>query len=575
MVSVGSGPLVQLSRGIEVVGNTVWVVGEETPPHSVYSEQIGSVSVFRPRASREIELRIQAEQHLKDIYEVGRYADRDIINEILQHQYGFFTDLLEQTLPTIASLDLLEFLLAEYEKTTRIERLYKENDLDEHDRERWADLGPVVRRAIKYLSERTVMLAPEESLEMPGEDALELIERACIGAEELVRHYLLSDQTFMIFPDDTILEIHPEGSHHYWTLELDDQCATRLQERTRLDTMQRDRFVPGGSFDLNVHDHDRLLGRAFEETLGISYLQALGVLRALIEGAELPRQGFPIPFVHRERTLELLSSQLGLPRLSIEQVLSGFLISQSCLTTEGREIWKPKQEYRALRRGIFEVEHSTGTHWMFSKAMARECVLQLVGGVVFRDLPLEWRSEQVSSGLDALSNRAGKWFEQVVLNSFEAVGAPGVGSQRNGIGQGSARILIPPNVGEIDYLGYSATENLLVLAECKMVRGGFEPRYFRDDISEFAGGRDSYFEKFQRKVNWVRDDVNTVCRALASVRRFGGAVTPTHLATAIITLYPTIASCLASEAPCVTLTEIMTGYEEKGHWPCQEGVYPC
>jgi hypothetical protein len=558
-----------------VVGTTVWVVAENTPPHRGYSEQIGSVRIFRPRASREIELRIQSEQHLRDMYEVGRYADSDLINEILQHQYSFFTSVLEQTLPTIASLDLLEFLLAEYEKTAEIERLYQESDLDDHDMERWANLGPVVRRATKYLAERTVMLAPRESLEMPMENALEAIERAYIGAEELVRHYLLSDQTFMIFPDDTILEIHQEGSHHYWTLQLDNRCATMLQERTRLDTIQRDRFVPHPSFDLRVQEHDRLLGSAFEENLGISYVQALGVLRALIEGAELPTQGFPIPFVHRERTLELLSCQLGLPRPSIEQVLSGFLISRSSLTAEGRQVWKPKQEYRALRRGIFEVDHSTGTHWMFSKAMAKECAVQLVGGVVFKDLPPEWRSEQVNSRLDALSNKAGKWFEQVVLNCFEAVGAVAVGSQRNGIGRGSARILIPPTVGEIDYLGYSPTENLLVLAECKMVRGGFEPRYFRDEISEFTGGRDSYFAKFQRKVNWVRDNTNNICRAIGSVRRLDGALSPTHLATAIITLYPTIASCFASEAPCVTLTEVMAGYEEKGHWPCQDGIYPC
>lgn len=554
----------------------MWIVIEETPPDQMYFEQIGGVRIFRPRASHEIEVRTQAEQNLRSAYEVGKYTDRDGINQILHHQYAFFTNLLEQVLPQIASLDFLIFVLAEYEGTAKIDRLYKSGDLDSNDKMRWAELGPVVRRAIKYLAEQIILLVPKSSLDMPTESALEILEQAWICAEELVRYYLLSDQTFMIFPESTVLEIHPEGALHYWTLELNAvQAASETQERTLLDTEHRDRFVPTPSFDLDVREHEELLKTAFEETIGISYLRALGILHTLIDGAELPEEGFPIPFVHRDQTLDLLSSHLGFPRRSVEQVLAGFSISRSQLEAEEREVWKPKQEYRAFRRGIFEVEHSTGTHWVFSKALARECVIQLVGGVVFKDLPHEWRSGRINAALDALSNKAGRWFEKVVLECLESVGISGVSSQKNGVGRGEDRVLIPAGVGEIDYLGYSLKEKLLVVVECKMVRGGFEPKYFRDEVSEFITSSDSYFAKFQRKVDWVRSNVDIICQALGSVRDNDIIAKPTHLATAVVTFYPTIASFFAEQFPCVTLTEVMTGYEEKNRWPYVKGIHSC
>jgi len=538
-------------------------------------EKIGDVKIFRPRLSSEVELRIEAEKNLRSNYRTGRYTDRKSINEILQHQFGFFTNLLEQLHPTVASLELLEFLLAVYDKTAEIDRLYKNNELNEKEKERWAELGPTVRRAIKYLAERVVLFAPEEPLNWSDEDTLAVTEKVWICAEQLTRYYIPSDQTFMIFPDDTILEINPEGSLHYLTLEVGNQCATEVQERTRLDTMNRDRFIPTPSFDLESSEHERILADAFRETIGISYLEALGTLRTLIDGAEPPKEGFPIPFVHRDKTLGSLSSHLGFPQQSVEQILAGFSISKSNLETEGREIWKPKQEYRAFRRGIFEVPHSTGTHLVFSKAMAKECAIQLIGGAVFQDLPPEWRSNQVNLALEALSNEAGKWFEQVVLDNLEAVGILGVKSLRNGIGQQDKRIPIPSDVGEIDYLGYSPKENLLVVGECKMVRGGFEPKYFRDEISEFVTGKKSYFGKFQKKVDWVRNNLTDICRALSSTRKYDVSINPAHVATAVITVYPTIVSCFTNDFPSVTITEVMVGYESNGSWPYKVGVYPC
>lgn len=127
----------------------------------------------------------------------------------------------------------------------------------------------------------------------------------------------------------------------------------------------------------------------------------------------------------------------------------------------------------------------------------------------------------------------------------------------------------------IDYLGYSPNERLLVLCECKMVRGGFEPKYFRDEIQEFVTNKKSYFKKFQRKIDWIRNNVSGLSNALSSVWEYNASITPTHIATAVVTLYPSIVSCFTNDFPCVTITEIMMGYEEKRRWPLDIGVYKC
>lgn len=545
----------------------------DTP--SLNFEEIGGIEIFRPRYPTEVEVRTEAERHLRCEFSVGRHTDGETINRILQYQFAFYTHFLDQLLPILASLDFLKFLLAEYDKTSEIDGLYKNNQLNSTDKKRWAFLGPILRRAIKYLAERVILFGQEELPAATNTKRIKATEKVWICAEELVMYYIQSDQTHMVFPDDTSLEIHPEGSGNYWTLDINNNSVMELQERIRIDTMNRANFVPSPSFELQSNEHEKVLADVFKNTIGISYLEVLGTLRALIDGAQPSQDDFPIPFVHREQTLNSLASCLGFPRKTVDQAIAGFSISKSKLEAEGREIWKPKQEYRAFRRGFLEFPHSTGAHLIFSKAMAKESAIQLVEGVVFKDIPPEWRSREVDVALDTLSNKAGKWFEQVVFENLESVGIFGQKSIKNGLGQQDRRIAVPPDVGEIDYLGYSPSENLLVLCECKMVRGGSEPKYFRDDIHEFVGSKKSYFWKFQRKIEWVRQNINAICNALSSARTYDAPIVPTCIATALITLYPSIASYVAEAFPCVTITELMMEYKHNGNWPFAVGIYDC
>ena len=138
---------------------------------------------------------------------------------------------------------------------------------------------------------------------------------------------------------------------------------------------------------------------------------------------------------------------------------------------------------------------------------------------------------------------------------------------RKGIGVGPARILIPSDVGEIDYLGYSESERLLLVGEFKMVRHGFEPTFFRDDVSDFVESKKAYAKKFRKKVEWVALYLNDVVAALESEPNLPDRIDPKGMAKVLVTGFPSFASYFIADFPCVSVVELRVAYEKQSAWP--------
>jgi hypothetical protein len=530
-------------------------------------ESFSEVSIFRPRAVSELALRTGAEAHLRAKYRVGRYSDPAIINEILKYQFAYYEDILAQLLPPIASRQLLHFLLFQYDQTAEIDRIYKGGKLTAREEKRWISLGAQLRRALKYLIERIVLLKPEDEPELSEDYLLSYLDRVMICAEVLVQLYVMSEQTFAIVPSGTIFEIFPPGRRLYFALNIKKRDLLRFGTRVRIDSANRDRFVPLKSPAVDVDLHDKYLGVALKDSLGVTFTEAISVLRLIIEEAQTADDELPTLFLDQDRTASSISSGWGLPDRGVRAILNGFTISKEKMEEEGREIWRPKQEYRAFRRGFFEVSHPSGMHLAFSREMARECLMQLLSGVGFKQLPPEWRTAQVNRGLESLSNEVGKWFESIVQTNLSRNGITGVRSLKDQIGSGDRLIRIPDPVGELDFLGYSSRENLLVLVECKMTYEGTEPRYFRDAMSSYVTSRNAHATKFRRKLAWVQENANAISLALASVLPLKQPITPARLAAAMITYYPSAATYFIDDFPCASITEFMLAYESTGKWP--------
>jgi hypothetical protein len=532
-------------------------------------EKIGGINIYRPRISSELMVREKVQQHLYSKYVVGEYKDKAQINEIIQHQFSYYFSELNRLIPLIARSDFLHFLLFQYDQTTEIDNLYKEHILTPAEDKRWGEIGPIMRRTIKYLAERAVLLYEDRNSKPPiGEEALSQgLDFLWICAEETINLYLVSDQTYIVFPDTTVLRILSPENVQYVIFDITRCCE--LAEDVRRDTNNRERYIGKSETSLifNSQQHDKAIGNAMRDSIGISYLEAFGVLYQLIDNSEPVPDGFPVLNIRKDYAINTLSSALGIPYSAVEKTIEGFTIKKENMLKEGREVWKPKQEHRAYRRGFFEVDHEGDKHLCFSRNMAKECLIQLSSEIVFKQIPVEWQSVDVMKAVEVVSNNAGSWFENIVFENFKTINILGLKSQKNGIGIGPERILIPSEVGEIDFIGYSPLEKILVLAECKLVRSGSEFKFFRDAINDFILRKKSYLVKFNKKCAWIKENLKAVCRALDSSGICGSAVKPEHLKTVIITHYPSVIQCLIDAHPCVSLANFMSDYERVGIWP--------
>lgn len=537
-------------------------------------KRLGGSALFRPRVMSEALARTEAEKQLREGFPAGIYRGAQKINEILQSRFAHFYRLLHAEIPKSASRHLMEFVLAQYDLTAEINLKRQQDALPAEDAAYWDENGPRIRRALKHLAEVVIMLGPPEAPALDPDALFLNVDTIVICAELLVDFYNLSDQTHGVHPNETVLTIHPEGRADYLELTVENyQRFSDFPARLARDTARQKDYLPGVPLRYDLDYQAAELDGAFRVVFGFGYKDAIQILMQLIDRAVVPGPGnFDVPFVRRDQMVEQVRQTTGWAPPSIDRLLAGFSLTKAKMEEEKRAIYKPKQEYRAFRRGFFEMPHDTGPHLTWSRRMARECLFELMKGTIFQRCPPEWKEGPINQALAALQGKAGDWFEAQVDRNMTTLGFAGKPSLKGGIGFGADRMAIPPGIGEIDYLGYLPAHRLLVVLEDKMVDGGFEPTYFRDDISSFVTGKKPYAEQLRRKVDWVRANLPGVCKGLSSVLPGRLTVDPARLAGALVTLHPTYASYFIPDYPCVALTEFMDAFREKGDWPFPSGL---
>jgi hypothetical protein len=179
-------------------------------------------------------------------------------------------------------------------------------------------------------------------------------------------------------------------------------------------------------------------------------------------------------------------------------------------------------------------------------------------------LPPEWNDPGLLSAVGTLQGKCGRWFEEVVSTCVNSQGLKAINSRKS-LGRKEDKIQFP--CGEIDLLAYSPEEKLLIVGESKMTLAGSEPKFFRDELEDFVRKEKAYANKFRRKIEWVKSNVDLVCKALNSTNEFSGSVAIENIAPVMVTFRPTIASYYIHDFPCVSLSEFMHDLKERGSWP--------
>ena len=441
-----------------------------------------------------------AETNLRRRFTPGVYTDAQQINEILKHQFEFYAERVKRLMKKLASRDFMEFLLYQYDLTTEVQNL----NLHDEQGAGWKELGPELRRGLKYLAEQTALRAPPESTVMSVQRLKTTVGEAIFCALQMVRAYHFSDVTYGLFPTHTRLEIFPANHPQPFSLSAIPPLTdvfSNFGERLARHVKNQQQFCPKLTIDIDPVAQTKVLDPYFHRGFGMSFKNFCGVLTHVIEDPLTLPTRYPIPFCHLGKLLAEITKSDVSPKTA-QLVVAGFTLSRAVMAAEGREMWNVKQNHRAFRRPLFEFPHYTGKHLVWSRGMARESILALMSGATFQKLPSEWLIPEVRAGLSALSNQTGLWFENLAIENLSRLGLNGKHYKTN-IPINGGFLEVPAEVGEIDFLAGAPAQQMMILAEFKMVEMATEPKFYRDDVSQFVTKKNSYTSRFQRKIKWI------------------------------------------------------------------------
>lgn len=519
---------------------------------------INGIEIFR--ADKKIENYVY--KHIKmrvfDRYKSNKYTNKNEVKEIVNYMYEEYYRLLDDNLPIIDQWEFTIFLMNQYDVYGQVEIEYKKGNLTPSDTLFWRDYGVFTRRAIKHLLELLCIAGMKEhSSENISKEIQERSLSICfIAVEELVSLYMRSESYYRLYDDVTLIL---DASKYIYFNVIEDG---RYDFDPRVELINADEYIGVENILRSPDIQAEILNYSFEEKFSINYLSLLSTLQYLILNLGEENENFccfPLDVI-----IKSLSEDLKINEVQVSGIISGFSLTAESMLSEGRELYKPKQQYRAYKRGFFIFENEKVKYIIFSKRMARECFDLLVSDVCFRKIPPEWESNLIKKSLDKLSLEAGKWFERVVDRNLKSLGIQGELSVKSLKFRNKKIIHIPKSIGEIDFIGYSEKEKLLIIIEAKQVGFSSEPRMYIDDLDKFITSENGYVKKFQKKINWVIDNKDEVCKFLNEKTK--KEVTINTIGYAMITHYPLYIASEIEEFSCLSLTKFMMEYKCNNGW---------
>lgn len=524
----------------------------------LHTRNVGGTAIFRASEAHEGEIYNRVKKCVFRQFSPGTYTDKTDIVNVVNLMYREYYAILDEYLPRINPRHFVAFLTDQYEQYGKVSDAHKSGRLSANDEVFWTSWAIYARRGIKHLMELlcrsrlvTANIAPTQAMQ---EDAISMV---FIAAEELVSLYMRSDNYRHIL-DEVTLTLDPEVYTYFHVAEDNIHPFDKRQSFRDLS-----KYVPTPMFLQDTAAHGEVLNASFIETSGISYTDTLGVIQWVIDTYSDKKHPEQPGCFQWNDAVSTIAQALGILPSRAESVLQGFTLSAENM--KERELFRPKQEYRAYKRGFFRDQSEGINQVFFSRRMASECLTLLASEVPFRKLPPEWRAGSVNSALNTLSLKAGRWFEDVVAGNLAATGITGSTSVKAISLNKKERLKIPADIGEIDFLGFHEEKKLLVIIEVKQVGFATEPRMHLDDLSKFTLGSDNYSTRFIKKYQWVLENIDSVKQHFNHTFRLTPELNTAGYA--MITLYPTIAATKIKDFTCISISEFMHDYHVNEAWP--------
>ncbi len=515
-----------------------------------------------PELAIERSFDVEVVEHVTQSFPPGVYTDATVIDQICKAVIQFCRARITQLMTEIASEKYLVHLLSLWESMAPVQDDSIDGKLDKGDAAIWAIRGRSLRRATKYLSQQCILSAPKFLLtpRLSKSEYDKKFDQLLIAAEHLVQYSFAVEQTRLYFSDSTELLVTSSAIPEISISDV--QLSNRILQFNNLEKKHaalREQLI-GHLFEDNFKLHQPILNDAFKKEFGLTYqeVQDCILMIAWRQGNVQQVQG-----ATRAKVFKALSQSMCINASRFKRVLSAFVLTKQDMETEEQSYFDPKARFRPFRRGVFEYEANGGEYWVWSVRMAWESAAELFRGLVYKQVPAEWKSDVINLAVERLSAEGSKWFETLVRQQLIDHGIVG-SSFKSQIGTGDSRVDIPAEVGELDFLGYSEHSKQLVLVECKMVQMATDPKMWRRDNSEFiTRTKNSYASKFRRKIEFVRNNRVGVIKALGH----DCSEDDHDLGVAMVTLYPSLVSAFITDFPCLSVTELIEKLEQSKCWP--------
>lgn len=509
--------------------------------------KFGQYTIFRPSKHVEKSTKKIVEKMLFKKYKSGVYTDYKTINEITKFMMDFYSNMLDDNLNKIASIELMKFVLNEYNTTCKITRSI--SLLADEEYSKWKQLGGILRRALKFIAEKITMINPQdEIIKINKHEKEEIISKVFIAAEEMAQMYMSSDSTYRVFKEETTLTLSKD-KNIYWNLEVNNSyIQNQFPPAIKYDELLGNNI----QIDLDISFINNELNEGFMSKFG----KSLCDIRNIIININNNYNEDEVPFVKKDNIVDFIKNNYGTSHNTAESILSGFIITQKDLMKENRQIYSPKQEYRALTRGFFEINYQNEKYLTWSKNMADENFVLLVRGICYKKMPNEWRNKEINTSIEHITNKVGAWFEKETNKQLKKLNINGNINFKNEVGNKEKFISIPSEVGEIDYLGIDLENHELIVGECKMISPALEPRLFYDDIRKFMDGKEGYIKKFNNKIKWISDNRQEILKCLLNylhINMDDEEISKINQKNILFTFYPSIIEAFDTEFEICTL----------------------
>lgn len=500
------------------------------------------IPIITPRDSVSFRVRNEVETFVRSKCTPGIYRDPEYINSIIKDIFSFLEKKITPLVKELSCVDLIILLLDEYSKSCAVQEFYSRGQFSPN-REQWGDRNGF-RRSVKYLAEK--MLEYFEESKQVSENVQPTDFEYLIELTEIAFDFSIqSATTYGISRERTIYELYgecPNPYKQYYDVRI---VGYNHEDFENAHLLFRHFVGKNGSLHQNIIEEYKSSIKGCSDK-SCQYLRDFFEIFHVLMHLDHDCNDVFIP---KNEFKTKLATKYNIPIDSIDLFIEIYSINKEGLKKNPRFIYGTKQEYRLKKRFIMEFESKGIPYLLYTLEMLNESYRMLHKALCYNDLPVQLNSEKLKNISANITRSYGKKFEAYANDFLKTKGFVGSTSKR----KLPSGIIIPGDVGEIDFLGYSKEQKKLVCFEFKNVFYSTDPLEHRDDLEKFVRKKDSYLNKFKKKIDFVKThigDLTSYYRQTDSVDLSEG-----QLITSILTYAPNISRFFMTDCKCMSLAE--------------------